>query len=234
MTAVSLHIGLNKVSAAVYGSENRLGGCINDAKAMCLIAQKLGYRPTVMFDEQATVQALNSYINAVSDELKAGDIFWLTYSGHGSQILDTNNDEADCLDETWCLYNGQIVDDDLYKLWSKFAEGVRLVVVSDSCHSGTVARGITTIEEVISRDIDCKASGILLSGCRDNQVSLDTGSNGLFTAKLLEVWNDGKFAGSYSKFLKAIAAKLPKSQNPNYYTFGKRSMKFLRQNPFMI
>jgi len=46
------------------------------------------------------------------------------------------------MDETWVLYDRQLVDDELYKIWSKFKPGVRILVLSDSCHSGTVPRDI--------------------------------------------------------------------------------------------
>ena len=78
----------------------------------------------------------------------AGDIFWITYSGHGSQVPDQNGDESDGLDETWCLYDCQILDDTLFDLWSRFKEGVRIVIFSDSCHSGTIARAINSLNPV--------------------------------------------------------------------------------------
>jgi metacaspase-1 len=51
----------------------------------------------------------------------------------------------DQYDETWVLYDRQLVDDELYALWSRFAEGVRVVMLSDSCHSGTVARAMVVM-----------------------------------------------------------------------------------------
>ena len=72
-------------------------------------------------------------------ELEAGDIFFVTYSGHGGQVPDLNDeDETDGSDETWLAYDRQIVDDELYELWAKFKPGVRILVLSDSCHSGSV------------------------------------------------------------------------------------------------
>ena len=46
--------------------------------------------------------------------LKPGDLFFLTYSGHGGQVPDVTGDEDDKQDETWCLYDGQLIDDELY------------------------------------------------------------------------------------------------------------------------
>ena len=79
-------------------------------------------------------------------------MFLLTYSGHGSQVPDKNGDETeDGYDETWVLYDRQLVDDELYALWSKFAAGVRIVVLSDSCHSGTAIRETLDVDHARTR-----------------------------------------------------------------------------------
>jgi len=35
--------------------------------------------------------------------LAAGDLFFMTYSGHGGQVPDVSGDEPDKKDETWCF-----------------------------------------------------------------------------------------------------------------------------------
>lgn len=60
----------------------------------------------------------------------------------------------------------------------------------------------------------------LISGCQDNQTSADGTNNGLFTEKLLQVWDSGNFAGNYSQFYKAILALMPADQTPNYLEVG--------------
>ena len=42
---------------------------------------------------------------------------------------------------------------------------------------------------------DVGATVLLVSGCQDNQLSLDGFSNGLFTENLLAVWADGGWSG---------------------------------------
>jgi hypothetical protein len=238
MTAISLHIGLNQISPAIYGTDGKLNGCINDANGMNALALKLGYKPTILTDKQATVKAISDSIHTTAKQLLPGDIFLLTYSGHGSQLQDTNGDEPDGLDETWCLYDGQLVDDEIFNLFSKFRENVRIIVVSDSCHSGSVTRsfgGQTKVENIINKSLNCLASGILLSGCRDSQVFYDGPKNGLFTATLLKIWNEGKFEGTYKQFHQGISANIGnKNQSPCYFTFGKKNLKFSRQKPFMV
>ena len=42
---------------------------------------------------------------------------------------------------------------------------------------------------------------VLISGCQDNQTSADGDFNGLFTSKLLNVWNEGKFKKGHRAFV---------------------------------
>jgi hypothetical protein len=177
----------------------------------------------------------------------------------------------------------------MYLELSRFAAGVRILVLSDSCHSGTVLRampqpgatpagrskmmppavGLRTYrdhkafydkiqQEVVKasgkastpdpdaalahvavshRRIaianDCKASVILISGCQDNQTSMDGDHNGAFTEQLLGVWNHGKYTGNYAKFYAAIKARMPAAQVPNLFTLGPVG-SFVTQQPFRV
>jgi hypothetical protein len=230
MAGYSLHIGLNKVQRRHIP---HLRGCVNDAIAMYELARGLGYQAATLTDEAATYVKVFNHIADKAQRLVAGDIFWITYSGHGSQAIDLDGDEADGLDETWVLYDHQLRDDHLHYLWTKFKFGVRLVVFSDSCHSGTIARSINSLN-LYDTDPPCKASGILISGCQDHQVSLDGNHHGVFTAQFLKVWNQGQFLGTYKQLHQAIARGLPKAQNPNYMTFGEPDRKFTRQQALTI
>ena len=64
------------------------------------------------------------------------------------------------------------------------------------------------------------ASVILISGCQDNQTSMDGDRNGAFTEALLKVWNGGAFKKGYQAFHSAIQSKLPVTQSPNYFRVG--------------
>ncbi len=78
-----------------------------------------------------------------------------------------------------------------------------------------------------------KPAVILVSGCQDNQTSMDGEHNGAFTEKLLKVWNQGKFNGNYESFHARIRAALPATQSPNLFTLGK-ARAFLAQRPFHV
>jgi hypothetical protein len=138
---LSLNIGLNSVSPAHYsGWSGPLAACEADARDMFDLAVGKGFKAETILTTKATRAAVIDRISAAATKLKSGDTFFLTYSGHGGQIPDLNEDEADLEDETWCLFDGEIVDDEMAALYAKFAAGVRIVVLSDSCHSGTVTK----------------------------------------------------------------------------------------------
>jgi len=142
-TGISLHIGVNNVDPVCYdGWNDPLDGCENDADDMCAIARSQGFQATVLKSPDAQREAISGAIRDAADQLSDGDIFLLTYAGHGGQIGDVAGDEKDNADETWCLYDGELLDDELRAYWPAFAAGVRILVISDSCHSGSVTRAI--------------------------------------------------------------------------------------------
>jgi len=138
---ISLHIGLNQVDPNAYNGWNgALSGCVNDARDMKAIADGAGYASTILIDAGATTAAVCREIGLAAQQLNTGDIFLCTYSGHGGQVPDTNGDEPDGKDETWVLFDRMLIDDELANLWAQFQSGVRIFLLSDSCHSGTVAK----------------------------------------------------------------------------------------------
>lgn len=137
---MSLHIGLNNLDVAAYGEQTVLAGCINDADAMQSLAAGKGFQTRRLTDDGATADEVIAAISDAAGTLRSGDMYFITYSGHGSQVADANDDETDGQDETWCLWDRMLIDDELSQLWSQFQPGVRILMLSDSCHSGTVAR----------------------------------------------------------------------------------------------
>lgn len=138
---ISLHVGLNRVDPAMYGGwDGTLKACVNDANSMQAIANRAGFSSTRMVDSGATRRALQQAVSNAARALNGGDTFLLTYSGHGGRVPDRDGDEIDKYDETWCLFDGQMLDDEIYTLLCGFRPGVNIIVISDSCHSGTVTR----------------------------------------------------------------------------------------------
>jgi len=287
--AQSIHLGLNSVDPKHYGGwSGELLACEFDAKDMAALAKAAGITSTMLLTKDATRAKALAAVRAASKQLKSGDLLFLTYSGHGGQIPDVTGEEDDKLDETWCLYDGQVIDDEIYLELSRLAEGVRVLVLSDSCHSGTVTRAIVppigapamrskmmppavamrtyrehqAFYDKLQKDISaaspkttvdpdaalanvavssrltaiaatCKASVLLISGCQDNQTSMDGAHNGAFTEQLLKIWNHGSYKGTYAKFHAAIKAAMPPTQSPNLFTLGSTAA-FAAQQPFTV
>lgn len=138
---LALTIGLNSVSSAHYdGWSGELTACEADAQDMAEVARSKKFSVKSLFTKAATRENVMNQLAKAASALKAEDIFMLSYSGHGGQLPDTNKDEDDNQDETWCLYDGQLIDDEIYCLLGRFAAGTRILVFSDSCHSGTVTK----------------------------------------------------------------------------------------------
>ena len=265
---LSLHIGLNRVDPAHYeGWDGTLNACEADARDMQALAKTNKFKPLgLLLTEDATTDAVSKAIKRAAKTLVKGDIFFMTYSGHGGQVRDTNGDEKDDrMDETWVLYDRQLVDDELYDLWGGFKAGVRILVLSDSCHSGSVVRmtppmlsvgprvrlmprevceKVEAAHQALYRKIQAahpgaekakvRASVLLISGCMDNQTSLDGAHNGAFTEMLLKVWHGGKFRGNYRRFRDMIVSRMPSSQTPNYFFVGAPNQTFQAQRPFKV
>lgn len=238
---ISLHIGLNSLNADVYGASNNLNLSESDAKAMEKIAKSLGYVTTkTLLTKSATIKNVVTEIQSAAKKLKEGDIFFLTYSGHGNQQTDTDNEEADGQDETWCLYDGELLDDSLYSLWKQFKPNTRIVLISDSCNSGTVSKTITYVSSenkpsdnyhLITREIDRHSYSLdkelrdlnrnlkcpvkLYAAAKDGTSAREdpNASNGRFTTAVLNAWDNGNFTGNYDNFFEAILHELNKIQH---------------------
>jgi metacaspase-1 len=141
---MSIHIGLNRVDPKKYqGWSGDLVACEADANDMEALAEARGFATRKkILTKAATSETVINAIEEAAATLKSGDILMLTYSGHGGQLPDVDDEEDDHLDETWVLYDRQLVDDELFHLFGRFEAGVRIIMLSDSCHSGTVARAL--------------------------------------------------------------------------------------------
>lgn len=170
----ALLVGINKYKIA--GAD--LNGCVNDVTNLRDILLKyFGFDIKdikVMTDERATKLGIMDGLKWLTEGVKTGDSILFAFSGHGSQIVDKNNDEyKDNLDEILCPHDMDwdgtyIVDDELNEIFSKVDQTVNIEVILDSCHSGTGTREIKGLnllpkEETLKIrflkppvDIDCR------------------------------------------------------------------------------
>jgi hypothetical protein len=202
MAKYALCIGINDYP----GTDSDLSGCVNDAHDWSNTLGDRGFQVRMLLDAQASRAALISAIKQTISGAASGDTVVLTYSGHGTWVPDRSGDEPDGRDEAWCPYDigtaGPLLDDDLHDLLNARQSGARILMISDSCHSGSVTRGDETdldAELPRARFLPLSAwfsggrlpsspsrppnllsgmarSGgdLLLSGCKDTEYSWDT------------------------------------------------------------
>lgn len=140
MNKYALCIGINDYP----GTANDLSGCVNDANDWAQVFQAKGYTVKKLLNKAANGSAIRNAIASLVGKAVKGDRVLIQYSGHGSYVPDENGDEPDGTDECLCPWDimtkGPITDDELFDLFNAKATGVQIVMISDSCHSGTVTK----------------------------------------------------------------------------------------------
>jgi hypothetical protein len=208
MTKHALCIGINDYP----GTDNDLAGCINDASDWAAALGARGFQVTKLFDKAATKKAMVAAIKELLHGTAAGSTCVITYSGHGTWVPDESADEGDHRDEALCPHDidtvGPLIDDEIHALFDDRAAGSRLVLFSDSCHSGSVNRGdesdvdpamprarylppaawmpkakLTAAATAAptaapSNGLTAAGTDLLFAGCRDRQYSWDTSFGG--------------------------------------------------------
>lgn len=145
MAGFALCIGINDYP----GTDMDLKGCVNDANDWAAELTARGLRVETLLDAQATKKAMINAIGRVIADARAGDLVAVTFSGHGTYVFDTGEprDEEDPFDEALCPHDVEatgdpLIDDEIYALFKARPDGVRLLLIADSCHAGTVTRDV--------------------------------------------------------------------------------------------
>ena len=246
---IALLVGITEVDPDQYGGwDGREGcfGCEKDVQVMQGILRPMGYEVQTLLTRKATAQNIVGGLRDAITELEAGDIFVFYFSGHGGQTfeLTEEGDEKDGMDETLVVYDRRIIDDELNEIWMQAREGVRLVMISDSCNSGTnyMARmGINfaapeTGEISIDKEerAEMKAQLIHFGGCQDGSASAGYSSGGEFTASLCAAWDEGNFEGNYEDLFYWTKDCIESEQKPQYREYGPVVDEFRDARPFQI
>ncbi|HEX2081294.1 MAG TPA: caspase family protein [Longimicrobium sp.] len=271
--AVSIHIGVNTPRGRMFGHPLQYSESL--AWRMACLAEQAGYESLlVLRGAAATRKAVHDALTAAAGSMTRGDVLLVTFSGHGCLEADANCDEGHGWDETWCLYDGEIVDDQLAGYWRLFAPGVRVVVVTDGCHSGGSGRdenelvhpGYAAARRAPRRmrggnalhraargwpagaadyagscigapphDTDgIRASVLLLASAREDQKAQD----GLFTRHLLDLWDEGAFAGTFCDLYRLVrdhvVAERGPRQEPQILMLGSPDPGFPLERAFHL
>ncbi|MDQ0320139.1 putative caspase-like protein [Pararhizobium capsulatum DSM 1112] len=140
-----------------YPHEVSLEGAVKDAQDVAAALQGAGVTQLLTsYDAQARKDDIRAaWVDLVAGSAE-GDTIILTYAGHGSQMPElVAGDEEDGLDEFLQLpgfdraraeeTKREIIVDNELNAWFSEAEakGVRVLFVSDSCHSGGMSRSFS-------------------------------------------------------------------------------------------
>jgi Caspase domain/Domain of unknown function (DUF4384) len=133
-------------------------GCEADARAMEHMIKSV-YKFAeikILINEEATATNIERWFRSwlIAGTQPGGRVFFF-YAGHGSQIADDNGDERseDGKDETLAPYDvdpvsgANMIRDDLFDEMIGKLSGRRAVLIFDSCHSGTVSRGVPKLKD---------------------------------------------------------------------------------------
>lgn len=130
------------------GTNAALRGCINDVLAMqSMLTTYYGFDPAniqIMIDTdpegpQPTGRNIKAALKQLVKASEPGDALFFHFSGHGTQIPSRDGEEEDAKDEAICPTDMNLIcDDDLRVIFKELPPGVKLTMVADCCHSGSM------------------------------------------------------------------------------------------------
>ena len=223
----ALSVGVNNYK---NDRQNKLNGCVADAEdvlSACTNGVKGLWNPMncrCLCDSEATRSAVRAQFQALAGEARKGDTVLYYHSSHGGD---------DCL----CLYDAEYYADQLAEDLMRFAAGVRVVVVLDTCHSASMFKGadedsesgpwdfaasvqayMDAMQTVLTKGAkSAAASGPSVgwvTACDDDQTSLESNKRGKFTKPFVEAWKtDGTDANGdgYNDFKEMFNIAAPKA-----------------------
>jgi hypothetical protein len=187
MVKKALLIGIN-----YKGTSSELNGCINDVdnlKEMLINVYKYKEEEITVLTDDTEIKPTQSNIikqlyNIVLKSNKENvDDIWISYSGHGSYVVDKDGDEKDKRDEVLVPLDyqtkGVISDDILHHIIENINEKTKCICLIDACHSASVldlkytyvAGNKSIVENAKDKS---KSNLICISGCQDYQTSADS------------------------------------------------------------
>lgn len=276
MKLFALLIGINDYSPASVTAIRPLQACLHDVAQMHTFLTT--YYKELLHDEaqimtltnaQATRENVIAGFKNHLTQAKAGDVALVYYSGHGSEgitALDFQKFTSDLKEQTWVLYDSReagkydLADKEIALLLEEIAQNQpHLVVISDSCHAGSVTREIEDFMPLQPRftsgsneprplesylegaylkraSLAVPASNhLLLAACERTERAWEAQGEGQFTKALLKVLNKNagriQYADLFVQVRAAIKSQL-KNQTPQLETLGNSSARqgFLGQS----
>lgn len=231
-----------------------------DIKALSQVLQtKFGFKPeeirTLQTKPETTRDSILNAFKTLVSQVQPGDIVYLHYSGHGSQILDDNGDELDGLDESLVPSDyvtkedgsRNIRDDEIGKFLDelKAKNPASVTFTFDSCFSGTVTRGgrqlvrgesyqgKRPVVQPNTRGGNEGASGLLPSGSLSTNFIIISATRSDQTAKETDDENKGRMGALTFALVKAFSDSGPNTTYRDVYERVRDvvSQRVQEQNP---
>jgi len=212
--------GLTKVDPRAYkGWPGKCPGCDIDAWIMQCLITSYDNPCSAIYNEQATLPGIIAAADQALNRLATDGLLFLSISGHGSHTRDLNSDEISGQDQQLCLWNTRLTDDDVWLLLNRIRTkrpDVRILMISDTCHSGSNYRGerpLALAPGLSKRASTGSAEPNLLhfGGCSDSSYSYGSSQGGVFTTALIDAFD---LSLTYAQWFAAAAALMPANQPP--------------------
>jgi len=233
----ALLIGINYT-----GTKHALSGCINDSHNLKDFLVKSNYfkqNEIIMMNDKIkggyypsrrNIEAqFRNLVSFANKHRSSKVLLFVSYSGHGSYMIDRNGDEKDGKDEVLCPIDcdrrGYIKDDFIKaQLINRLPSNVKLVMMVDACHSGTMCDLKFDYDKNnlgysgSSKKSQSKCDVVMISGCMDSQTSADA-----------YLRNKGKF-----QYQGAMTASFLANYHDNisYYDLLTKMRKWLKNRSF--
>jgi hypothetical protein len=248
MGAQALIVGIGRPHADGWDAPALRGVELDCQRVESLLRDRSFSEVVVLQERDATHDIVLRNIKSAARAMAAGDLFVFYYSGHGAQDRRQHGGEEQ-YDEVLLTNERVIVDDELGEIWPTFLKGVRILMVSDCCSSGTIFRsarpttrrarsthfhfgfsqGTRDARPVEEYNID--ASLIAIGACADDERAKENQGGGVFTSAMMACLPN---ATNYNDLHDQIRIQLQPRQDSQMHVCGPKQPReaFVKQRPF--
>ena len=185
------------VAINYFKTTNELYGCINDGiNIINFLKSKFKYpvenitflndkstEPSVLPTKSNITNNLHALVQKVN-KISGPTELWISYSGHGTRVMDNNNDElSNIYDEVIVpsdyMKAGFVSDDILFDILNGITnKECKIMALFDCCNSGTILdlkyKYINKNRmQIENKKANIQCSVYMISGCKDFQTSAD-------------------------------------------------------------
>lgn len=187
----ALAIGINN-----YQNLSKLETAVNDAKDVArVLREEFGFEVKLLLDAEATREKIMDALQAYEQLLKAGDRLLIYYAGHGYKDTTVNKAYWNPVNAT-SSRSSWISSDDVTTSLRGIKLAQQILIVSDSCYSGELARSYdlrptapatspTERNNFLTRTSKEKSRILIASGGNEPVADGGGGKHSLFAAKFL-------------------------------------------------